>query len=123
MAYSIAAELVLGLHLAFVVFAVLGGLAIPRHPWVAWLHVPTVVWAAWVNLAGWVCPLTPLESRLRRMAGQQGYEGTFLEAMLAKAIYSQDAVGLSSVAVGALLALWTVGVYAWVWRRTGRRAA
>ena len=57
------------LHAAFVVFAVAGGLLVARWPRVAWAHLPAVVWAAWVELAGWTCPLTPLENYFRSRGG------------------------------------------------------
>ena len=40
-----------------------------RWPKIAWLHVPAALWATYVELSGRWCPLTPLEMRLRQMAG------------------------------------------------------
>ncbi|HIF97285.1 MAG TPA: DUF2784 family protein [Myxococcales bacterium] len=55
-----------------------GGLefALPHYPRLAWLHVPTVLWGCAVNLAGWVCPLTPLENRFRGRGARAVAEGT-----------------------------------------------
>ncbi len=119
--YQLAAEAVLILHLSFGVFAVLGGFALGPCPRLAWLHVPTVIWGTLVNLAGWVCPLTPLENWFRGLAGQSGYEGDFIEHYLQPIIYSEDSVGISGESLGVCLAVWTLAVYAWVWRQ--RRAA
>jgi hypothetical protein len=66
----ILANLVLGVHFAFVVFSVLGGFLALWKRWVAWLHVPSVLWSSFVNLFSHVCPLTPIENRFRRLAGQ-----------------------------------------------------
>jgi len=83
------ADLLLLLHLAFVAFVVLGGFLVARWPRLAWLHVPAFLWGALVNLMGWVCPLTPWEQRLRRAAGEAGYEGGFVEHYIAPLVYPQ----------------------------------
>jgi hypothetical protein len=58
--YHILADLVVVLHLAFILFAALGGLLALRWRWMPWLHLPAVVWAVLVELTGWICPLTPV---------------------------------------------------------------
>lgn len=87
MLHALLADLILLLHLAFILFVVLGGLLVFRHAWVAWLHVPAVAWGVAVELMGWICPLTPLENRLRALAGQGGYDGDFIGAYLLAVIY------------------------------------
>lgn len=87
MPYRLAADSVLLAHLAFVAFAVLGGILVAVEPTVAWLHVPVVLWSGLVNLMGWTCPLTPVEQRLRALAGQAGYTGGFIQHYVGKAIY------------------------------------
>ncbi|WP_227367739.1 DUF2784 domain-containing protein [Halomonas sp. M20] len=87
MGYRIAAEAVLILHLAFILFVVLGGLAVLRWPRLVWLHLPTVAWAAALEFKGWICPLTPLENALLRAAGESGYAGGFIEHYLIALIY------------------------------------
>ena len=44
MLYRRAADAVLILHLAFVVFVALGGLLVLRWRRLAWLHVPVALW-------------------------------------------------------------------------------
>ena len=56
------ADLVLVLHLAFIVFVVLGGWLALRWPRVVWVHLPAVVWGIFIELTGGICPLTPLEN-------------------------------------------------------------
>jgi hypothetical protein len=80
-------DLVLAFHLAFIVFAVLGGFLVLWKPWIAWFHVPSVLWSGYVNLFGQVCPLTPLENRFRHLAGQAGYEGGFVQHYIAPLVY------------------------------------
>ena len=55
MAYRLLADLVVLLHLAFVLFVVLGGLLVLRRPRLAWFHLPAAIWGAWVETSGWIC--------------------------------------------------------------------
>lgn len=107
---SLAADLVASLHFAFVVFVVLGGLLVLRWPRLAWLHLPAVAWGASIELLGWICPLTPLENRLRHEAGLAGYEGGFVEHYLLPLLYPaslsrsvQVILGLSVLLINAVL--------------------
>ena len=87
MAFRVLADATVLLHAAFVVFAAAGGLFVARWPAVAWAHLPAVMWAAWVELAGWTCPLTPLENLFRREAGEAAYTGSFVEHYLLPILY------------------------------------
>ncbi len=107
--YAVLADAVVVLHFGFILFVVLGGLLLARFPRLVWLHLPCAFWGALVELAGWVCPLTPLENRLRALAGEQGYAGGFVERYLLPVIYPealtreiQIVLGLAVVAINAI---------------------
>jgi len=87
MGYRIAADSVLLAHFLFAAFAVFGGVLVALNVAWAWAHVPVVLWSALVNLKGWTCPLTPLEQRLRALAGQAGYSGGFIQHYVGQAVY------------------------------------
>ena len=87
MTARLAADALLLLHLAFVVFALFGGLLVAWRAWFAALHLPTAAWAAWIEASGGICPLTPWENRLRQRAGDSGYEGGFVEHYLIPVLY------------------------------------
>ncbi|MBI2275856.1 MAG: DUF2784 domain-containing protein [Dechloromonas sp.] len=115
MRYRLLADAVLLLHLAFILFVVFGALFVWRFRRLAWLHVPAVVWAGLIQFSGWVCPLTPLENHLRRLGGEVGYAGGFIEHYLLPVIYPPGlthemqvalgfaVVGLNGLAYGGLL--------------------
>ena len=90
MMYRILADLVVLIHLTFIVFVVVGGFFVWKRPMVIWAHVPAAVWGATLEFAGWGCPLTPLENRFRRLAGGAGYEGGFVEHYVIPVIYPDD---------------------------------
>jgi hypothetical protein len=124
MLYRLLADAVLLLHGLFVAWVVLGGLLVWRRPRWALLHAPSVAWGAWAMLSGAVCPLTPLENRLRALGGEAGYGGSFIDHYLLPLLYpawAQQASGRDvQVALGlALLALW-LACYALAWRRHAR---
>ena len=121
MTLRILADLTLVLHLAFVVFAVGGGLLVARWPRVAWMHLPAVAWAAWVEFAGWLCPLTPLENWLRQRGGRAAYSSGFIEHYLLPLLYPPSLSWELQWVLGALVILVNVAVYLWVVRRRIRR--
>ena len=124
MVYRWLADLVLVFHLAFIVFATLGALAVWRWPLLAWLHLPAMAWGGYVVLAGEICPLTPLENWLRRAGGEAGYGASFIEHYLLPLVYP-DAVqgdagrGLQGV-LGLGMLLLNFVVYALLLRRRAR---
>ena len=106
--YSVAADAVLLLHFAFIAFVALGGLLVLRWPRVAWAHVPTAAWGVAIEFGGWICPLTPLENRLRAAAGEASFQGDFIARYLMPVIYpdgltreAQIVLGLVALAVNA----------------------
>lgn len=117
MMYQVLAELVLLAHLAFVVFVVIGGLAVLRWPRLAWVHVPAVAWGVLIEFAGWVCPLTPLENALQQAGGGPAYGGGFIDHYLAGALYPDGLTRGLQVALGAFTLVLNVLVYWHVARR------
>jgi hypothetical protein len=69
MLFQVLADLVVLVHFGFIVFALLGALLALRWPRVLWVHAPAAIWAVAIELGGWICPLTPLENRLRGAGG------------------------------------------------------
>jgi hypothetical protein len=114
---GIAADAVVMVHAAFVIFVVLGWVAVLRWPKLAWLHVPAAIWGALIEFAGWICPLTPLEVRLRRAAGEQGYEGGFVERYILGALYPEGLSREVQIGLGVLVVVVNVVAYAFVIRR------
>jgi len=75
-------DLVMVFHCVFVLFVVLGGcLVLKRRRW-AWVHIPAFLWAALIEFAGWICPLTYLETWLLEQSGAHGYQEGFIEHYL-----------------------------------------
>jgi hypothetical protein len=123
MPYRLLADLVLILHAAFVAFVMLGALAVLRWPRMAWVHLPVALWGAGIEFAGGICPLTPLENHWRRLAGEQGYPGGFVEHYVIAVLYPEGLTRQVQFVLGALVLLVNVTIYAWVLRRRSGLAA
>ena len=120
--YRLLADATLVFHGLFIVFVVAGGLLVLRWPRVAWLHLPCAVWGFLIEVMGWICPLTPLENRFRRMAGQEGYGGGFIETYLLPLVYPGQLTREIQLLLGGLVLAVNVAVYLWVFRRRRARA-
>lgn len=117
------ADAVVLLHLAFIVFALAGGVLVLFRGYIAWLHLPAVAWAAYAEFTATICPLTPLENSLRKQAGQEGYDGGFVEHYLIPLIYPAALTPRLQMLIGAIVVAVNVAVYAAaLWRRSGRRS-
>ena len=117
--YGNLAALVVAGHFVFIIFVVFGGLLTLRWKWAPWIHVPCFMWGSWIELTGGICPLTPMENRLRRAAGSSEYMGGFIEHYLLSVIYPTglDPEVQLTLAVGLMLL--NVAIYTVVlqWRR------
>lgn len=90
--FSLLADAVVIIHLAYVMVAIVGLLAIVvgrflgwqwiHHRWFRGIHLLMILIVAtesWMNIT---CPLTTLENWLRAQAGQNAQEGTFVGRMM-----------------------------------------
>jgi hypothetical protein len=120
MLYRLLADAVVLLHSAFVLFVVFGGLLALRWPRAAWAHLPAAVWGAGIEMAGGICPLTPLENRLRRLGGEGGYAGGFVEHYVLPALYPAGLTRGVQWALAALVVGINAAVYGWIVFRNAR---
>jgi len=117
MLWRMAADALVLVHLGFILFVLLGGLLLLRWPRLFWLHLPAVVWGIVVECLHLGCPLTPWENQMRRMAGQAGYEGGFIEHYLIPLIYPAGLTLQIQLWLGAIVVLVNLIVYVWlIWR-------
>ncbi len=117
MIYRLLADLIVVIHLAFVLFVVSGGLFVAWRRRVAWLHLPAVAWGAWIEFSGWICPLTPLENWLRSRGGAAAYRGDFVAHYLLPVLYPADLTRGIQIVLGVLVLAVNAAAYAWALRR------
>jgi len=117
MLFRLAADGVLILHLAFIVFALLGGVLAARWRWMPLVHLPAASWGVLVELTGGICPLTHLENRFRVAAGQSGYAESFIEHYVLAIIYPAGITqGVQFVLAGVVVAF-NIAIYGWLFSR------
>ena len=125
MVYGILSDATVILHLAFIVFVLLGGFLVLRWPKLAWLHVPVFLWGAGIELIGWVCPLTYLENYFRALGRTGGYATGFVEHYLMPLIYPDllfpgGFPRSGFLAIGIFVLVLNAAIYWRVWKRQDR---
>ena len=110
--FGLLADATVFVHLAFVGFVTCGGLLVLRWPRVAWVHLPAVVWGAWIEFAGWICPLTPLEHSLRARGGGATYTSSFIEHYVLPVLYPAALTREIQWGLGVFVILVNVVIYA-----------
>ena len=95
--YVLAADAILVSHVLLVVF-ILGGLVLiyigkwlswawVRNYWFRLLHLAAITVVVLQSWLGVVCPLTIWETEMRKLAGGEGYEGSFIQHWLQSILY------------------------------------
>lgn len=123
MLYRLLADFVVVLHFGFVLFVVLGGLCALRWPRAAWFHLPAAIWGAGIEFLQGICPLTPLENHLRKLGGEAGYAGGFVEHYVLPVLYPSGLTRGVQLALGIFVVVFNLVVYTLVWRRRALRRA
>lgn len=118
--YQVLADLVLIVHLTFVIFVLCGGLLVLRWRRIAWLHLPAAIWGAAVEFGGWICPLTPLENWLRAQAGEIGYSSDFVAYYLLPVLYPTSLTYDIQLILGTAVLLINISMYGWLWHQWRR---
>jgi hypothetical protein len=121
MAFQLLADVVVIFHLAFVAFALLGGLLIIKWKMAAWIHFPAAIWAAFIEFTGMICPLTPLENFLRRKSGVSGYDTGFIEHYIIPILYPESLNNDLQIVLGAVVILINAAIYAYVFLKRTRQ--
>ena len=67
--YHAAAIVVLGVHLAFILWVVFGALFTRGRSVLRWLHIVSLAWGMLIEIFPWTCPLTFAENWLEVRAG------------------------------------------------------
>jgi hypothetical protein len=123
MVYHALADLVLIVHLAFVIFVILGGFLVLKWKSLAWIHVPAFLWGALVEFAGWLCPLTPLENWLREKGGGLIYRTDFISHYIIPLLYPARLTRSTQIFLGLLVLSVNLGLYGWILWRTAPKQA
>ena len=121
--YRLLADLLVLVHFAFVVFVIFGGFFVARRRRVMPFHLAAAIWAALIEFSGWICPLTPLENRLRAKSGSGGYQSDFVAHYILPILYPEGLTRETQIALGTLVIVANLGIYGCILRhKLGRNA-
>jgi uncharacterized protein DUF2784 len=118
--YFFLADILVLLHVGFVLFVILGGLVVLRWSRVAYLHIPAAAWGALIEFSGWTCPLTPLEQSLRQQAGEVGYRGGFIEHYILSVLYPSGLTRNLQLVLGSLVLVLNLTIYLYLLQRRAK---
>jgi hypothetical protein len=104
------ADLIVFIHFSFILFVIFGGFLVLKWRKLIWFHLPAAAWGALIEFAGWICPLTTLENRLRSVSGG-GYASSFIERYIIPVIYPPALTREIQVALGLAVILLNLFVY------------
>jgi hypothetical protein len=129
--YLVLADVVLVVHAAFVAFVVAGLVLIwvgrfrrwqfVRNFWFRMIHLAAIGAVAAESVAGFVCPLTTWEDRLRLLAGgRQRYQGSFIQHWLHRVVFFDFSEDIFTIVYLGFLLLVALSLWLVRPRRPGR---
>jgi hypothetical protein len=104
------ANAILLTHLAFIGWVAFGALATRARPWLAGLHIVSVVYGVVAELGPWPCPLTLAENFFEARAGLVPYQGPFVLHYLDAIVYPNLPSTLL-IASGVLVCFINLSIY------------
>lgn len=114
--YRFLADSVFLIHLAFIIFVVLGATLLTRWPRLLYAHAAALAWGIYIEISGGICPLTPLENHLRQLAGNSGYHGGFVEHYLMPLVYPDELTRTVQFVLAGIVIVIN-GYWYWRWWR------
>jgi hypothetical protein len=121
MVYQTLANVVVVIHLSFVIFVVLGAVLTLWRRWIIWLHIPAFLWAIRIECTGGICPLTPLENWLRLKGGQGAYEGDFVATYLLPVLYPAGLTRNAQIILAMMAIVINVSIYGTIFYKRSRK--
>lgn len=88
--------LVLAIHLAWILWVIVGAFFTRGRPWLTAFHLASLAWGVIVDSGPWPCPLTMLEQWLEAKAGMAVFHGSFM-------VHYLDAIVYPNVPVPAIM--------------------
>ena len=132
MTYSLAADITVAIHAAFIVFIVAGQVFILLGWWKAWeaarnpifriAHLGAIGFVVLEAWFGVTCPLTLLENHLRTMAGEAGVGPSFIGYWLGRLIFYNAPGWIFTSLYTAFAGLVIVSLYGYPPRRSAGAA-
>ena len=118
MTWRIAARAVAAVHIAYVIFVLLGSLLVLAQPKLMWVHLAAVAWAGLTLIFDFGCPLTPWEKRFWKLGGVEPYPEGFLQHHVLRTRFAPSKERRNHALLGAAAILLNAAVYALLMARS-----
>ena len=101
------ADVVVGIHYAFLGYLVVGGFIAWRWRKTIWVHVGAAVWGILIIVTKVPCPLTALQNQFRENAGMHSMGTSFINIYVRGTLYPADHETIAQLAIAlVVLASW-----------------
>ncbi len=115
--YEIAANLILLVHLIFIIFVVLGGLLFFASRKIIFIHIPALIWGSYIELTNSICPLTYLENWFLHKANLTTYSEGFIQNYLMPIVYPASLTKDLQIYLGIALIVINIVFYAFIFNK------
>ena len=112
--YEIASNLVLIVHLIFIIFVIFGGLLFFLLKRIIIIHIPAFIWGSYVELTNSICPLTYLENFFLQKANITTYSEGFIHNYLVPIVYPANLTEDIQIYLGITLILINIFIYTFI---------
>jgi hypothetical protein len=108
--YLLLADAALVVHALYILWVILGAIFTRRRPWLAAIHIATILWGIIAETTSAPCPLTLAENWCEARAGIAPYHGPCLLHYLDATVYPNVPVALL-VTAAVIICLFNLGIY------------
>ena len=112
--YEIASNLILLVHLIFIIFVVLGGLLFFASRKIIFIHIPALIWGIYIELTSSICPLTYLENWFLHKANLTKYSEGFIQNYLVPIVYPVNLTKDLQIHLGIALIVGNMIIYGFI---------
>ena len=115
--YEITANLILIIHLIFILFVVFGALLFFVSTKIIFIHIPAIIWGSYIELTNSICPLTYLENWLLQKANLTTYSDSFIQNYLVPIVYPVNLTKDIQLYLGIALIVINIVIYAFIFTK------
>tara|TARA_X000000368_G_scaffold404720_1_gene381103 strand:+ start:485 stop:853 length:369 start_codon:yes stop_codon:yes gene_type:complete len=112
--YEITANLILIIHLIFILFVVFGALLFFVSTKIIFIHIPAIIWGSYIELTNSICPLTYLENWLLQKANLKTYSEGFIQNYLVPIVYPVNLNTDIQIFLGITLIVINIVIYGFI---------
>lgn len=116
--YLALADAILIVHLLYIAWVIFGAIFTRGRPWLAGVHIATIIWGIITETTSAPCPLTTAENWCEARAGVPPLHGPFLLHCLDATVYPNVSLRLL-VTIAVLVCSFNLWIYVQRFRRRG----